>query len=143
MTDWNSPATPPTDIGQNYQVLCRVLDNAISLHPRSAHCALSTGDHAAGDLFVSVGWPDENGHAESGWYVAGWDMTQDCWTDARRYQVLGWLPLADPGPCPTPAIMTDAEFADLQDANPDATTPEEAREQNAADQRTTGTQIHE
>lgn len=96
MSEWNDPNEPPSDPGTNYQVLCQTLSDIVDPVPRSCHLAISSGDHAEGDLFVSIGWPDENGDAESGWFVAGWDMTQDCWTDARRYKVLGWKPLAEP-----------------------------------------------
>ena len=94
MTKWNSPNDKPSD-AENYQVLCRVLPDEIAHPMRSLHVGVSSGDHGEGDLFVSIGWPDENNDAESGWFVAGWDMSQDCWSDARRYQVLGWLPMAD------------------------------------------------
>lgn len=90
---WLDPELAPFD-SENVQVLCRVLADAVANPMRSVHCAVSSGDHAEGDLFVSIGWRDENFEAESGWYVAGWDMAQDCWTEARRYEVVGWLPLA-------------------------------------------------
>lgn len=79
------------------QVLCQVMPDAEEEPVRSCHLAVSTGDHATGDLFVSIGYPvfdDELDNAEDGWQVAGWCMTQDCWMSARRYAVLGWQPLA-------------------------------------------------
>jgi hypothetical protein len=53
---------------------------------RACELDISSGDHADGEKFVSIGSRDEDGE----WFVAGWDMTQDCWTDARCFTVLGW-----------------------------------------------------
>lgn len=95
---WNDLVPPAS--GDLVQVLCRVLpDKPHDGMPRACNLAVSTGDHATGDLFVSVGFPDENigdeGGPEGGWFVAGWNMVQDCFQDARRYEVLGWKPLAE------------------------------------------------
>jgi hypothetical protein len=54
--------------------------------PRACELGISSGDHADGEKFVSIGSRDEDGE----WFVAGWDMTQDCWTGARCFSVLGW-----------------------------------------------------
>lgn len=91
---WSDPAClPPAD--QMVQVLCRVLsDKPHEGMPREANLGISTGDVPVGDLFVSIGFPDEDEDAESGWSVAGWNMAQDCWQDARCFEVLGWRPLA-------------------------------------------------
>ena len=73
------------------QVLCEVLPEE-----DGAALPVSSGDHGEGDRFVSVGFPvygDDHG-GEDGWQIAGWLMTQDCWTSASRYRVLGWQPLA-------------------------------------------------
>jgi len=51
---------------------------------------VSSGDHGVGDRFVSVGWKDDEGE----WHVAGWDMNQDCWTDARCFDLIGWQPMS-------------------------------------------------
>jgi hypothetical protein len=61
--------------------------------PRACELGVSSGDHADGEKFVSIGLRNEDGE----WFVAGWDMTQDCWTDARCFTVLGWqaMPAAD------------------------------------------------
>ncbi|MEM9717332.1 MAG: hypothetical protein AAF826_12530 [Pseudomonadota bacterium] len=53
------------------------------------------GYEITGDKFVSVGFmlavPED---LDQPWSVAGWEMTQDCWIDARRFRVIGWQPLA-------------------------------------------------
>lgn len=91
---WRDPIFLPPD-GQIVQVLCRVLpDKPHDGMPREVNLGISTGDVPVGHLFVSIGFPDENGDSEAGWFVAGWNMAQDCWQDARRFEVLGWQPTA-------------------------------------------------
>lgn len=91
---WREPSeyTPGDDL---VQVLCRVLpDKPHEGIPRASNLGISTGDVPVGSLFVSMGFPDQAGDVESGWFVAGWNMAQDCWQDARCFEVLGWQPLA-------------------------------------------------
>lgn len=88
---WRHPATynPEVDL---VQVLCRVLpDDACGAATRSCDLAVSSGDHATGDLFVSIGHANYEGE----WFVAGWNMAQDCWQDARFFEVLGWQPMPE------------------------------------------------
>ena len=73
------------------QVQCRVLpDKTRDAFTRSCDLAVSSGDHATGDLFVSIGHANDDGE----WFVAGWNMAQDCWQDARCFEVISWQPLA-------------------------------------------------
>ena len=72
------------------QVLCEVTQPQTSDFPRSCEMPVSSGDHGVGDRFVSIGHANDDGE----WFVAGWEMTQDCWTDARCFIVHGWQPLA-------------------------------------------------
>lgn len=90
---WNEPKeyAPNNDL---VQVLCEVTRPQTSDLPRASEMPVSSGDHGVGDRFVSIGWRDCNEE----WHVAGWDMTQDCWKDARCYIVLGWQPLATQNP---------------------------------------------
>lgn len=94
---WNAPDTYTEDRDDLVQVLCEVLPDEVPEDgfKRACHLAISSGDHAEGDQFVSIGFKhaacDEH---EGEWFVAGWNMTQDCWTDARCFRVLGWLPMA-------------------------------------------------
>lgn len=74
------------------QVLCEVTMPETFELPRACEMPVSAGDHAVGDKFVSVGWRDHED--ESDWHVAGWEMTLDCWTDARCFKVIGWQPVA-------------------------------------------------
>lgn len=92
MKDWTVDHPPEDD--SPVQVLCRVLPNEVASPMRDCHLAVSSGDHAAGDLFVSIGWRDAHGAIANVWYIAGWDMAQDCWTDARCFEVIGWQPMA-------------------------------------------------
>ena len=92
MQDWICDHAPTND--DLVQVLCRVLSDEVADPVRSCHLAISSGDHAEGDLFVSIGHYSEAGDGERAWFVAGWDMAQDCWMDARRYEVVGWQPTA-------------------------------------------------
>ncbi|MDW3181763.1 hypothetical protein [Roseobacter sp.] len=76
-------------------VLCRVTEPQISEFPRACELPVSSGDHAVGDLFTSIGFklamPED---LDNEWSIAGWNMTQDCWEDARCFEVIGWRPLA-------------------------------------------------
>lgn len=72
------------------QVLCEVTLPQTASFPRACEMPISSGDHAVGDRFVSIGWRDDEGT----WFVAGWDMMQDCWADARCFIVTGWQSLA-------------------------------------------------
>lgn len=73
------------------QVMCVVTQPQTSDFPRSCELPVSSGDHAVGERFVSVGFRNHQGD----WCVAGWDMTQDCWVDARCFTVEAWQPLAE------------------------------------------------
>ncbi|MCA1241836.1 hypothetical protein LC092_05265 [Stappia stellulata] len=75
------------------QVLCEVTQPTTSDFPRACEMPISSGDKGVGELFVSIGFRDDPGN----WLVAGWDMMQDCWTDARCYLVKGWQPMASTG----------------------------------------------
>lgn len=86
---WKSPSEY-RDIDDVVQVLCEVTQPTTSDFPRACEMPVSSGDYGVGDLFVSIGWQDDDGE----WHVAGWDMAQDCWTDARSYTVNGWQPIA-------------------------------------------------
>lgn len=82
------PANPDCEL---VQVLCEVIadeNNEID--------HISSGDHAVGDQFVSIGVlaPDVNVYGVPEWLVAGWCMNQDCFTDARCFKVVAWQPLA-------------------------------------------------
>jgi hypothetical protein len=87
---WKSLNLYNPDEEELVQVLCRVLPDIAGEFPRSSDFPISSGDHAVGDLFVSIGFRGDDGN----WSVAGWDMTQDCFTDARLFKVLAWQPLA-------------------------------------------------
>ena len=88
--EWNDPKK--YDLRNDaVQVLCEVTQPQTSDFPRACEMPISSGDHGVGDRFVSIGWRDDEGD----WHVAGWDMMQDCWDDARCYIVHGWLPLAE------------------------------------------------
>ena len=94
---WKDPGLYDSTNDELVQVLCEVLPEAApdDGFTRSCHLPVSSGDHAVGDKFVSIGFmldcPDD---LEQPWSVAGWEMTQDCWTDARRFRVIGWQSLA-------------------------------------------------
>ena len=103
MNGWIDPIQTP-DGDDLVQVLCEVLPDTISVPPRSCDMAISTGDHATGDRFVSIGYPVFGitfDGVENGWTVAGWSMTQDCWTPARHFKVIAWQPLAPTEYTPT------------------------------------------
>ena len=72
------------------QVLCVCTPIAISGFPRSCDFPISSGDHGAEEHFVSIGFYSK----ELGWQIAGWDMNQDCWTNAQHFRVIGYQPLA-------------------------------------------------
>jgi hypothetical protein len=105
MGAWKDIADYDEDRDQLVQVLCRVLPDIAGDFPRSSDFPISSGDHAVGDVFVSIGFCNDDGH----WAVAGWDMTQDCFTDASLYEVLAWQPLA-------PAALTQPPAPTLRDA---------------------------
>lgn len=87
------------------QVLCRVTEYDVGNPPRACNLPVSSGDHGVGDLFVSIGWRGDDGD----WFVAGWNMSQDCWQDARCFTVEGWQPLAEtPYLLPTELKNTEA-----------------------------------
>lgn len=104
---WIDPSryTDNCDIAQ---VLCEVTEPNISQFPRSCELPISSGDHAISDKFVSIGWRDDDGE----WFVAGWDMTQDCWTDARCFVVRGFRPMADASP--SAALSTNSTVERVQ-----------------------------
>lgn len=83
------------------QVLCRVLPDDPGDPPRAVNLAVSSGDHGVGDPFVSIGWRGDDGE----WFVAGWNMAQDCWQDARCFKVVGFQPLA-----PIPELIEEETF---------------------------------
>jgi hypothetical protein len=73
------------------QVLCEVTEPVFRSNlARACECPVSSGDHAVGDTFVSIGFRDDVG----GWQVAGWDMTQDFWAGARCFRVIKYQRLA-------------------------------------------------
>jgi len=79
---WRHPTHPDAE-RELVTVLCKVLPAADGgAHVRSSDLSVSSGDFATGDHFVSVGFVDGNNYTAAGWFVAGWDMNQDCWTDA-------------------------------------------------------------
>lgn len=86
-------------------VLCRVTLPQTSEFPRACEMPVSSGDHAVGDVFISIGHANDEGE----WFVAGWDMVQDCWTDARCFDVLGWQPLEA-----APMVETSLPLRDLE-----------------------------
>lgn len=83
---WLDPEEYNVCTDEVVQVLCRGTQPQTSDFPRACEMPISSGDHGVGELFVSIGWRDHEGE----WFVAGWDMMQDCWTDARCFEVLGW-----------------------------------------------------
>jgi len=89
MSEWKDPDEYRTD-DDLVQVLAEVTQPITSRFPRSCEMPVSSGDHCVGDHFVSIGHGNEDGE----WFVAGWEMTQDCWTDARCFSVVGWQKLA-------------------------------------------------
>lgn len=92
-TNWRplheyDPANPDCEL---VQVLCEVIadeNNEID--------HISSGDHAVGDQFVSIGFLADDAYIAGvpDWLVAGWCMNQDCFTDARCFKVVAWQPLA-------------------------------------------------
>ena len=92
---WRHPGLY-TDAEDLVQVLCEVTEPSLSEFPRACELPVSSGDHAVGQRFVSVGFvlpiPDEH---QNLWSVAGWNMAQDCWQGAHCFEVIGWQPLAD------------------------------------------------
>lgn len=70
-------------------VRCRVTEPETSELPKACELPVSSGLYGVGDIFTSIGHANEDGE----WFVAGWDMTQDCWTDARGFEPIEWRPL--------------------------------------------------
>ena len=85
---WRAPETY-SDTDDLVLVLCQVTLPETDDFPRAGEMPVSSGDHAVGEMFISIGHANEDGD----WYVAGWDMNQDCWIDARCFVVKGWQPL--------------------------------------------------
>jgi hypothetical protein len=79
------------------QLLCRVLPEPSGAQVRSCELAVSIGDYAERDLFVTIGYRCEVFPGAPEWEAAGWDMAQDCWTSARLFSVEAWQPLAIAG----------------------------------------------
>ena len=95
VTAWEDPATCKPDYDLVI-VLCEVTRPQTSEFPRACEMPVSSGDHAVGDSFVSIGFmPHEPELEGRDWSVAGFEMMQDCWTDARCFKVIGWKPLPD------------------------------------------------
>jgi hypothetical protein len=84
---------------QLVQVLCKVTEPELSEFPRACELPISAGDYGIDDMFVSIGWQDEDGI----WFVAGWDMMQDCWKDAKCFKVKSFQPIAAIEPAPVNA----------------------------------------
>lgn len=80
------PVSDYTPGREMVQVRCRVTEFETTEFPRDSEFPISTFDHAPGDTFVSIGFRDFEGN----WFVAGWHMQQDCFTDARHFEVLEW-----------------------------------------------------
>lgn len=101
--NWKNPNT--YDVSDDLvQVLCRVTPYDPGIPPRACNLPVSSGDHGVHELYVSVGWRSD---ADGTWFVAGWNMAQDCWQDAQCFEVLGYQPLAETPP------LTPAELAKL------------------------------
>lgn len=96
VSHWKSPGLYDQTIDDLVQVLCEVLPDAEPEDGFTRSCLLgiSSGDHAVGDNFVSIGFKMALPDDDQEWSVAGWNMEQDCWEDARRFRVIGWQPLA-------------------------------------------------
>lgn len=86
--EWNDPDTYDV-VSDLVLVRCVVTAPELSDLPRACELPVSSGDHAVGGTFISIGHANHDGE----WFVAGWDMAQDCWTDARCFRVTGWQPL--------------------------------------------------
>jgi hypothetical protein len=71
---------------QMVQVLCCVNDIAYS--------PVTTGDHAGGEYFVTIGWLDGGTGA---WHLAGWSLHADVWTPCSDVEPRMYTELA-----PTP-----------------------------------------
>lgn len=91
---WQAPELYNESEHDLVQLLCIGVTQVIRGLPRACDLPITSGYHSDDEPFTTIGFKSQ----EMGWCIAGWDMTQDCWTDARHIKVLGWQPMSPINP---------------------------------------------
>ena len=87
---WQNPKLYEESRDNLVQLLCIAIPQIFSGFPRECDFPITSKDHVNDEPFRTIGFKNQ----EMEWCIAGWDITQDCWTDARYIKVLGWQPMA-------------------------------------------------
>lgn len=105
---WRDPSEYADYVNNNADELVQVLCEVASVDDEGWD-HISIGDHAVGDMFVSIGLRLIDERDEWPWDVAGYDMYHDRFTQARGFRVIGWQPLSPVNPPPADAMAALVE----------------------------------